>query len=203
MTTAIEICSQALVRLGAVPIQSFGDGSDVATACNIIYPQKVDFHLNAYPWRFSIHPGVQLSRLTEAPQAQWKYQFSLPPDRIQDGPVGVFLSNSPGELPFKRFAILGDRLFADEPEIWVKYQYKVGEESFPPYFTELMIGVMTVELCYLVTDNTGIRQELKLEVYGTPSQQGEGGLVRSARWADSRDTPTQVVDSDAFLAVRF
>lgn len=201
MTTAIEICTNALVRLGASPIQSFDEGSDIATACELIYNQKKKYALNVYPWRFSMK-FAQLSRLTAAPDAQWTYQFALPADRIQDGPAGVFTSSSVGAAPIQAFNLVGKRLMTDEPTIYIKYQYDVDEADFPPYFTELMVGVMMVELCYLVTDSNSLRQELKAEVYGTPSEGGLGGLVSNARTADSRDTPTLQIYSNYLLDIR-
>lgn len=202
MTTAIEICSNALVRLGAQPIQSFDEGTNIATACETIYNMKKKYALNAYPWRFSMK-FAQLSRLTAAPAAAWDYQFTLPSDRIQDGPACVWTSDDTGDIPFRDYTLIGNKLLCNEKEIWVQYQYDVDEANFPPYFTELLVNIMAVELCFLVTDNNSLRQELKLETYGTPSEQGQGGLVAISRAIDSRDTPSVYISSNFLLGGRF
>lgn len=200
--TKMEICSNALIRLGAAPIQSFVGEGDISTACENIYDMKVKYILNSYPWRFTLG-FAQLSKISTLPSMQWKYKYNLPPDRIQDGLSGVYLSTDYNELPFKYFELIGDKLFCNEEAIWVKYQKDINEEDFPPYFTELMVGVMMVEIAFLVTDSVGLMQELKLTTYGTPSEHGVGGLTGTARQIDSRDTPTVTMNTDLLLAARF
>jgi len=190
--TAVEICANALVRLGAQPIQSFTDGTDVATFCNTIYTQKKKYVLSSYPWRFSMK-FIQLSRNTTAPAIKWTYQYTLPADRVQGGFPEVYTSSSVGARPIRAHEIVGNKLMTNESAIYVKYQYNVDESLWAEYFTELMINIMKVELAYLVTNNTQLYQELKLEVYGTPSEGGFGGLVNITRFLDSRDNPNTYI----------
>lgn len=200
--TSVQICANALVRLGATPITSFDDGTDVATFCQTIYNQKKKYVLSSYPWRFSFK-FMQLSRQASSPTAQWDYQFTLPADRVQAGFPEVYTENTVGAVPIRDFEIVGNVLMTDQDEIWVKYQYDVDESLWPEYFTELMINIMKVELAYLVTDNTQLYQELKLEVYGTPSEGGFGGLVNQTRNLDSRDNPTTYITDFSLVGARF
>jgi hypothetical protein len=200
--TDVEICANALVRLGAQPIQSFSDGTDVATFCETIYNQKKKYLLSSYPWRFSMK-YLQLSRDSAAPTAQWSYQYTMPADRIQSGMPAVYTSSDVGAGSIRSFEIIGNKLMTDETEIWVQYQYDVDESLWPEYFTELMIMVMKVELAQLVTDNTQLYQETKLEVYGTPSEGGFGGLVNITRNLDSRDNPTIYITDFTLVNARF
>lgn len=200
--TNIAICANALVRLGARPITSFSDGTDIATFCETIYTQKKKFLLSSYPWRFSMK-YAQLSRLSDSPDAQWDYQFTLPADRVQAGMPVVYTSEDVGAAPIRDYEIVGNVLMTDEDEIWVKYQYNVDEALWPEYFTELMINVMKTELAYVVTDNAQLYQELKLEVYGTPSEGGFGGMVNMARNLDSRDNPTTYITDFTLINARF
>ena len=43
--TDISICSDALILLGAAPISSFADGTDIAQACERLYPDLRDGRL--------------------------------------------------------------------------------------------------------------------------------------------------------------
>lgn len=200
--TDVEICANALVRLGAQPITSFSDGTDVATFCNTIYTQKKKYILSSYPWRFSFK-FIQLSRQTATPSMQWKYQYTLPADRVQAGFPAVYTDDDVGALPIREYSIVGNVLMSDQTTLYVKYQYNVDESLWPEYFTELMINIMKVELAYLVTDNTQLYQELKLEVYGTPSEGGFGGLVNQTRNLDSRDNPTTYITDFSLISARF
>lgn len=199
--TDVQICANALVRLGAQPIQSFDDGTDIATFCDTIYDAKKKYLLSSYPWRFSMK-FMQLSRDATAPTAQWDYQYTLPADRVQSGFPEVYTSDDTNATPIRSFDIVGNKLMTNEDEIWVKYQYNVDETLWPEYFTELMVMVMKAELAQLVTDNTQLYQEIKLEVYGTPSEGGFGGLVNIARSLDSRDNPTTYITDFSLVNAR-
>lgn len=200
--TAIEVCSNALIRLGAQPIQSFTEGTDIATACSAIYNMKKEFMLASYPWRFT-KKFTQLSRLVAAPTAQWTYQYSLPADRISAGLPAVFTSSTVGSYPIINYTIVGNKLMSDEPEIWVEYQANVDESVWPPYFVELMTFVMMDELCTNVTDNTGLKQTIQANTYGIPSEYGVGGLYGRAMSLDSRDNPTLQMYNNSLLEARF
>ena len=193
--TAVEICSNALVRLGASPIQSFTEGTDIATTCESVYNMKKDFMLAAYPWRFT-KKYAQLSRLTAPPVAQWTYQFTLPSDRITSGLPTVYASESTYAIPVQDYTIIGDVLMTHLPELWVEYQADVKEAIWAPYFVELMTYVLMDELCFYVTDNAALKQQINLTTYGAPSAGGVGGIYGKAMNLDSRDNPTiQILDS--------
>ena len=96
--TDVQICANALVRLGAEPIQSFDDGTQISTTCDSIYKFKKEYMLAVYPWRFTMK-FIQLSRLVTAPTAQWQYQYALPADRVSSGMPAVFQSDGVSEIP--------------------------------------------------------------------------------------------------------
>lgn len=200
--TDIQICSNALLRLGAQPIQSFNDGTDIATFCKAIYEQKKIYLFSTFPWSFTMK-FIQLSQKTLDPVAQWKYQYSLPADRVSSGMAAVYTTDSINASPINCYTIIGDALMTNEKEIWIRYQYNAHETLWPEYFTELMINVMRAELAQLVTDNTQLYQEIKLEVYGTPSEGGFGGLVNITRNLDSRDNPTIFIQDFSLINARF
>ena len=200
--TSVEICANALVRLGATPIQSFNEGTDIATSCQSIYKMKKAYMLAAYPWRFT-KKFAQLSRLTQVPKAQWSYQFNLPSDRVTSGLPTVFISDDVDANPIQDYTIIGNVLMSDEPELWIEYQEDVDESLWAPYFTELMVSIMMVELSFLIADNASLRQELTTMTYGIPSEFGVGGIYGKAMALDSRDNPTIQVLDDILLEARF
>ena len=200
--TDIQICANALIRLGAQPIQSFDEGTDLATVCATIYPSKAQYILSLYPWRFTMN-FAQLSRLTVAPSAQYTYQYALPADRVQGGFPVVFNSSDVNACPIKDYTIIGNRLMTDYDEIWVQYQYQADESLWPFYFTELMINVMKHELCIIVTEDKSLYAEIHSEVFGTPVEQGQGGLLAQAMFLDSRDNPTLAINDFTLINARF
>lgn len=202
MTTAIKICAEALTRLGATPIQSFEEETDLAVICENIYFTKVKHILSLFPWRFSFK-YAQLSRLVDAPLLKWAYQYTLPADRVQSGFPEVYSENRVDALPTNDYELVGDVLMTNLPEVYVKYQYRVNEDFWPPYFVELIINVMLCELAYPVTENASLKSELFLETYGLPSEGGQGGLFNNAMNLDSRDNPTLVLSGNTLIDARY
>lgn len=200
--TAVQICSNALIRLGASPIQSFTEGTDIATSCQTVYSMKKDYLLAAYPWRFTMK-YIQLSRLAEAPTAQWAYQFTLPADRLTSGLPAVYATGGTYALPVQDYTIIGNVIMTNQPELWVEYQAMVDEAFWAPYFVELMTYAMMDELCFNVTDNASLKQSINITTYGVPSAEGAGGLFGKAMNLDSRDNPTTMILDSVLLEARF
>ena len=200
--TAIQICSNALIRLGANPIQSFDEGTDIATICDTIYTAKKEYMMAVYPRRFT-KKFAQLSRLTASPTAQWTYQFALPADRVMSGFAAVYTSANARSIPIQDYTIIGNKLMSDHPTLYVEYQAMVDEAIWAPYFVELMTLVMMDEVCFAVTDNVGLKQTIQTNLYGIPSEYGVGGVYGRAMALDSRDNPTTMVLDSVLLEARF
>jgi hypothetical protein len=191
-----------LIRLGATPIQSFDDASDIATACKNIYDAKATFILASYPWRFTMKYR-QLSRLAEAPTMQWDYQYIMPPDMIQSGFISIYPTSSVSAASVNDYDIIGDVLMSDYSELWAQYQIRPDESIWPSYFTELMINVMMVELSYILISDKNIRSEIYAAAYGYMPGQKTGGVFAEATFIDSRDNPTISISDDTLAYARF
>jgi hypothetical protein len=50
--SALSVCSDSLLMLGAKPIASFTEGTDEASICDRLYPDIRDQALSTYPWSF-------------------------------------------------------------------------------------------------------------------------------------------------------
>ena len=79
--SALTVCSDALLLLGAKPISSFNEGTDAANVCDRIYPTLRDSTMQAYPWSFTFKK-VQLARTINTPVNQYRYEYQLPSDRL-------------------------------------------------------------------------------------------------------------------------
>ena len=200
--TPIGICSNALIRLSAEPIQAFDEGTTIANTCEALYHQKTRYIMSLYPWRFTMR-FIQLSRLTTTPLLKYKYEYALPADRVQGGMPFIVAADGQGAMPINHYEIAGNKLLCNLEAVFVQYQADVDESEWPYYFTELIIEVMKTELTFPVTENGQMYQLASQETYGTPSEMGQGGLMGRSMFLDSRDAPTQVIDSNILLNDRF
>ena len=149
--TALSICSDALILLGAAPLSSFTEGSASAQACDRLYPDLRDNMISRYPWSWSLIK-LKLNRLVDAPTNEFKYQYQLPGSMLS-GVLALFSSGSSSAMSLNSgWEIYGESVFTNLEEVYIDYQASIDESKFPPYFVRLLRTAMAAELAVVITD---------------------------------------------------
>ena len=131
-TTKVDICSTALVMIGANTITSFSDDSTEANVCNTVYEDIVKSSLTRHRWRFATEQQ-QLSLLTATPTGRYAYAYQLPtnPELLQL----ITLTVNDFVIPYERY---GDKVYLDNygstSSVICEYVYRADESEFPPHF---------------------------------------------------------------------
>ena len=199
--TDVSICSDALVMLGASVISSFVEGSPAATACARLYPDLRDTLISRYPWSWSIKK-MQIARLATAPINEWKYAYQLPGNMLT-GVLAVFDSGSDAARPINYgWEIYGSQLFTNLETVYIDYQETVTEASMPPYFVRLLRIAMSAELAIVITDQVQKMDYLRTIAFGSPGENGRGGLFRESVNIDSRGQLTKSIEDFSLIQVR-
>lgn len=188
MTTAISICSNALLQLGAGAIASFDENNDRARLCANLYPQERDALLRSHYWNCAIKRAV-LPPLADAPAFEWRRAFALPGDWLRT----LSVRDASGYLV--DFRQEGRALLADVGELRLRYVWRNDVEGT---WDELLVAVMTLRmkalLCYPVTKSTSLRESLLGELKV---------LMQQTKSIDAMDEPGETVaEESALLAVR-
>ena len=202
ISSDIDICARALLRLGEKPISSFSDGTDPATTCANIYPELKQMILTVHPWRRTMKK-MALSALSATPANKWTKKYQLPSDRMGEiQAVYNTTSTGPGIQPITTFELFGDELFTDEATIVVDYQKEIAEAEFPHYLSELMILALTAEIAFPITDQANLAELYDAKAWGLPGHQRQGGYFAVCKSLDSRGSAPDVVvgDIDLILA---
>lgn len=198
--SALSICSDALLLLGAKPISSFTEGTDEASTCDSLYPNIRDQALSIYPWSFAFKK-VQLARLTSTPTNEYKYEYQLPSDRLS-APRAVYNSASVGANVITSYKIMGSKLLTNEELIYVDYLYSVTESEMPVWFVQLLKYIMAWHLSVPITDQVDKAQYWQSIAIGSPGENGRGGYMRTAMNIDGQNQPVNGIKDFSLIAVR-
>jgi hypothetical protein len=196
--TAVSICSDSLILLGAKPISSFTDGTDEANTCDRLYPNIRDMTLMLYPWSFA-YKKKKLSRLITQPVNEWEYEYQMPGDRLGN-PRAVFNSDQTGARPVQDWEILGDRLYTNEKTVVIDYPFQTQEFAMPQYFVQLLKYMMAWHLAFPITE-----VQSKSEYWQAVAVGGDGrsGYLRQAMNIDGQGQPPKGFEDFSLIAARF
>ena len=187
-STPLDICSRALILIGAEPISSFDDGTTEATVAVNMYEDVVQSALVNSRWRFATNQKV-INRLTDAPTGRYDYAYQLPSDMIM-------LHGATVNGNLIEYQVYGDKLFADTTEtdtVIVDYSFRASEVDFPSYFT------LAVEFSLAIIFATSIARDASLA--GLMTERAESAMAK-ARSLDSQQQTTRKLETSRFLTAR-
>jgi len=199
--SALTVCSDALLLLGARPITSFNEGTDAANLCDRLYPGIKKSTLQGYHWGFS-YKKAQLARTINTPVNQYKYEYVLPSDRL-GSITRVYNSTSVGAGTVTDWEIQGDKLLTNYEQVVVNYQFLVDESAMPAYFIQLLKYMMAWHLSEPITDQVAKTQYWQSIAVGSPGENNRGGYFRTAAGIDGQGNPTQAFEDFSLIDVRF
>jgi hypothetical protein len=198
--SALSVCSDALLMLGAKPISSFNEGTDEASVCDALYPNIRDQALMIYPWSFTFKK-IQLARLVTTPTNEYKYEYQMPSDRL-GAPRAVYDSASVGAHTVTNYKIMGSKLLTNEEIVYVDYQYPVPESEMPVWFVQLLKYLTAWHISIPITDQVDKAQYWQSVAVGAPSENGRGGYIRTAMNIDGQNQPTNSIKDFSLIDVR-
>ena len=170
--TAVQIASQALVRLGALPISDFAEPTLEARTAAALYPTLRDTLLAGHAWRFAT-AEAELSPAA-APLDGFPHAFRLP--------AGFLNALAVGEGRETGWRIAGGRLHAHTAPLRLAYIFRAGEAEFPPWFADALAAHLAAALCLPVTENTSRAEAL---------QRLADAALRRARRTDALQHPAR------------
>lgn len=188
MTTRIEIINRALERIGEDPLVS--DAGPGAGPYLAVYQSMLEMFA-AQPWSFGMTTR-RLPRLSAKPQQHWQYAFNLPADMAAS--LRAVYPSADGRTPTTAYDIEADgRLLTDHPEIWVKVRAITNPARWPGDFREAFtLGLMS-EYALTIREDRPLRDKLRQDAFGSPSDGGVGGMLGAALANDNQALPSAVV----------
>lgn len=180
------IINWALTDIGAGPMFSVDDDSDLAEQIENTWQPVVDRVFGMHDWSFS-RLTYKNQRHANEPNNGWRYGFDLPGNRI--GNPLLTMSDPRSRRPLRNFAIEAGKLYCDEPETWSLVKVAVDPDIWPPEFRGAFVVALGGYLAIPVWQDGDMRAEKLVEAFGTSSREGTGGLFGRLMAQDSASQP--------------
>ena len=153
VSTVVEICNMALIRVGAAKIISLTDDSKGANLCNTYYEQTRDEICREYSWNCTLERQA-LAQLSEAPAFGYEYQYTLPTD-----PYCLRALNTDDREQDHR--IEGRKLLSNANSVSLRYVKKmINPAEMDSDLAELIAIRLATKLAYSLPQSRGVRQDL-------------------------------------------
>ena len=186
--SSVDICSRALILIGAEPITSFDDGNNEALISSSMYEDVAQSALVNTRWRFATNQLV-LNRLSDAPTGRYEASYQMPSDSLMIHALTVNGFN----IEFQTYS---DNLFCDadaSDQVIADYTYRVLEQYWPSYF------IMSVQFQLASVFAISLARD------GSLSQlmdQKAAFLMAKARGVDSQSQTNRKLDTSRFISNR-
>jgi hypothetical protein len=198
-TTEFTICNKALALLGQSSISNF-TANDKAIKCGALYPTYSQSLLTIYNWRFARKKSASLTATT-APTFGYTYAFSLPSDLLNI--VNVYNSTDKEVTPQSRYERFGAVLHTAFTPAYLDYTYDIDEDLWPAWYQEFVATALAARIAISITEDDSKATMYTKIAFGTPEENGEGGMYKVCKAIDSRQQPIKPFPVQSLIAARF
>lgn len=185
--TDLQLCSRALIKIGAAQITSFTSGSAESDIASALYSITRDALLSAYPWNFALKKAT-LSQSSTPPVSDFQYAYTLPTDYLR----AISAGNS-NKSRGSHYHIVGNALHTNESVVVLSYIYRANESDFPPFFASVLIAQLAAEFCIPLTENSARADAL----YKIAADE-----LKKARSIDAQQDSPKRIDSFSLIDAR-
>lgn len=163
MTTAVDICNQALGHIGKGEISSFEEASAEARECRRFYNLTRRAYLQRSDWTFA-RRRIALAQLDADYTDRWAFTYARPAHTLKMLRVlskTIDPRQNPRPVPFE---VRENRVYTDMPEAVAEYTFDLTDPStFGPLFVEALSYRMAQLIARPLTRSSKLVQEMRDE----------------------------------------
>jgi len=185
--SAIDICSRALILIGAEPITSFDDDTTEALIAGNMYEDIARTNLTSTRWRFASNQAV-LNRLSDAPTGRFNSAYQLPENLFVHA---VTVNDFAIE-----YNIYGSKIFCDASVndiLIADFTYRADEVDWPSYFSVCVEYAMAQVFATALARDQSLANMMQAQYLM---------LLAKARSTDSQQQTTRKVTTSRFITNR-
>ena len=178
----ISIANQALSKIGAQRISSFGDDINSARVMTSVYDDVRDEVLVTAPWSFAQKRAILAQ---SADPIVWtddtmKYKYEKPVD---------FLKLNSTNIPSALIMVESDGILSDTSGLKIIYTYRNDNPTtYFPLFTQALAVRLAYEVCFNLVESTNKSQALWEEY--------QEKLIRAISSDSQQGTPNQAIHDE-------
>jgi len=188
------IINSALTDIGAGPMFSVDDDSELAEIVANVWPRTVKKAFGMHDWSFATLAKKSI-RHAAAPENGYRYGFDLPGGRI--GNPLIIRDGPRSRNVIRDFTIEGGKLYCDQPETWTVCKFYVDPTVWPPEWEAAFITLLGANLAVPVWQDADLRDDMLATALGTSSMQGTGGEFGRLMAQDKASKPVgEPLDDD-------
>lgn len=156
MPSWVQICNQALYRLGEPPLTLLTDNAKSAIACNNCYEQARDEVLEENDW-YAARVRAALSADATAPSWGWSYRYALPTN-----PYCLKVLQVENDI---EYAVEGRYLMCGEASgINILYTGRIVDPTgIPPLLAKAISWRLALILCRAIVQSSSMQEALMQE----------------------------------------
>lgn len=188
MTSQVDLCSNALVSLGAKPINSLsGVGGEREILAANVYPQVRDKLLRSHPWNCAVKQQI-LSPDSTPPAFGHSNRFLLPSDCLRVLSVGERFEHAPYEVQ-------GQYIHANATVLKLRYIWRNDDpNTWDAMLIDVMVLALKAAFAYPMTKSTSKEQLCHQEYQDS---------LKRAKAVDGQEEPSEQLDDFVILRSRF
>lgn len=181
--TAVSICSNALLMLGAQTINDLNENNDRARLCSNLYEVVRDDMLRSHPWNCAIK-RIQLAPDATPPAFGYSARFTLPGDWLRTLSVdGV-----------SDYQVESRGILCNANALNLRYVYRnTIESTWDASLVKIVTLAMAARIAYAITQSTSMEQSRMQEL---------DYELRKARAVDGQEDPPETFGDFPLLAGR-
>ena len=190
----IDICNRALARIGAAPIMSLDDDTDLSRQVEAVFDDVVESCFAAWRWRWAAMTHA-LQQIDGTPLNGWAYAYAVPAAALGE-PLRVMADPRRTDAPLRAFQCEGRQVFADHQPLWGVFITRHAPDLWPPLFRAGVVTWLAAHLAVPVTHDSGLAETLRQEAVGSPAEGMRGGLIGRAIALDAAAATTAPLGAD-------
>lgn len=188
MRTKVEIISAAFGDLGRDPISDIDPSSaePIVITASKKFDVLVKFTIQDFPWRFATLTR-NLNKIAATPPVEiFSDIFQLPADYL----------NLERTVPFIPYRMYEDKIYTNSNTFQIDYRSSefLNPLKFPAFFDLYIEYRLAVDMAMPLTQQISIKKEWQ--------QEAKQQLI-FAKYQDSQQQPSNVIQSDAILTLHF